>query len=322
MKTAWPLAILSVALIAPEVQASGVLYKCVGEDGIPNYSSTKIAGQQCTVFSKYTAADSAPRAVKPVAATPAPAPVAVPATTSAPAATPVNVPANAGSVTTAAASGTQQTIAASAGKTTSSSSEPKFLRMGYSTTYTWVDMNGIKHFANRKPTGVASFQTKRVEYPIFSIPSCYACGVTPGVNFGNVKLNMNSFANEIRSSAQKHGVEEAIVRAIIHAESAYRPHVVSPKNAQGLMQLIPATARRFGVTDAFDPAQNIEGGTQYLAWLLKRYNNDLTLASAAYNAGEGAVDRHGGVPPYRETRNYVQRVAQLAERYRKQLSGG
>jgi hypothetical protein len=300
MKTAWPLAILSVALIAPEVQASGVLYKCVGEDGIPNYSSTKIAGQQCTVFSKYTAADSAPRAVKPVAATPAPAPVAVPATTSAP----------------------PQTIAASAGKTTSSSSEPKFLRMGYSTTYTWVDMNGIKHFANRKPTGVASFQTKRVEYPIFSIPSCYACGVTPGVNFGNVKLNMNSFANEIRSSAQKHGVEEAIVRAIIHAESAYRPHVVSPKNAQGLMQLIPATARRFGVTDAFDPAQNIEGGTQYLAWLLKRYNNDLTLASAAYNAGEGAVDRHGGVPPYRETRNYVQRVAQLAERYRKQLSGG
>jgi soluble lytic murein transglycosylase-like protein len=133
---------------------------------------------------------------------------------------------------------------------------------------------------------------------------------------------MQAFAAEIKRTAAKYGVDEAIVRAIIHAESAYRPHVVSPKNAQGLMQLIPATARRFGVKDAFDPAQNIEGGVQYLAWLLKRYKNDLTLASAAYNAGEGAVDRHKGVPPYRETRNYVVRVALLAERYRKALNPG
>ena len=83
---------------------------------------------------------------------------------------------------------------------------------------------------------------------------------------------------------------------------------------------MPATAERFGVTDAFDPGQNIRGGVQYLSWLLRRFNGDLTLASAGYNAGEGAVDRHGGVPPYRETQTYVQRVAILAERYRGQLA--
>jgi soluble lytic murein transglycosylase-like protein len=85
------------------------------------------------------------------------------------------------------------------------------------------------------------------------------------------------------------------------------------------MQLIPATARRFGVNDSFDPAQNINGGVQYLSFLLRRYQQDLTLAAAAYNAGEGAVDRYGGVPPYKETRLYVARVGQLAERYRKAL---
>ena len=87
------------------------------------------------------------------------------------------------------------------------------------------------------------------------------------------------------------------------------------------MQLIPATASRFGVTDVFQPEQNIRGGVQYLAWLLKRYNGDLTLAAAGYNAGEGAVDRHGGVPPYAETQRYVQRVGQLADRYRGALAG-
>mgnify|MGYP003410399726 FL=1 len=85
------------------------------------------------------------------------------------------------------------------------------------------------------------------------------------------------------------------------------------------MQLIPGTAKRFGVLDAFDPVQNIDGGVQYLAFLQKRYKNNLTLMAAAYNAGEGAVDKYDGVPPYKETKNYVVRVAQLAERYRKAL---
>ena len=211
---------------------------------------------------------------------------------------------------------TAQTVAAK------TAGEAKFLRMGYSTSYVWVDADGVKHFASTRPKGVANVQIKRTEYPIFSIAACYACAAGSTVNFGNVRLNTQAYTAEIKAASLRYGVEEAIVRAIIHAESAYRPHVVSPKNAQGLMQLIPATARRFGVRDAFDPAQNIDGGVQYLAFLLKRYQNDLTLAAAAYNAGEGAVDRYKGVPPYKETRNYVARVGQLADRYRKALKSG
>jgi soluble lytic murein transglycosylase-like protein len=145
--------------------------------------------------------------------------------------------------------------------------------------------------------------------------------VLPGVNFGSVKLNTSSFTSEIHNASRQFGVDEAVVRAIIHAESAYRANAVSHAGAQGLMQLIPATASRFGVSDPFDPAQNIQGGVKYLAWLMKRYSSDLTLVAAAYNAGEGAVDRNGGVPPYSETRRYVQRVGQLADRYRSALAG-
>lgn len=118
------------------------------------------------------------------------------------------------------------------------------------------------------------------------------------------------------STARLHGVEEALVRTIIHVESAYRPAARSHAGAQGLMQLMPATARRFGVSNSYDPEQNIEGGTRYLAWLLDRYNGNVTLAAAAYNAGEGAVDKYGGVPPYSETRNYVLKVTSLLPYYR------
>ena len=148
------------------------------------------------------------------------------------------------------------------------------------------------------------------------VETCYACGALPGVDFGTVRLNTEAYAAEVRAAASEFGVDEAVVRAIIHAESAFRPNAVSHAGAQGLMQLIPATASRFGVSDVFDPNQNIRGGVQYLAWLLKRYEGNLTLAAAGYNAGEGAVDRHGGVPPYAETQRYVQRVGTLAERYR------
>ena len=148
------------------------------------------------------------------------------------------------------------------------------------------------------------------------VETCYACGVLPGVDFGSVRLNLDAYSSEVKAAATEFGVEEAVVRAIIHAESAFRPNAVSHAGAQGLMQLMPPTAARFGVSDSYDAGQNIRGGVQYLAWLLKRFNGDLTLAAAGYNAGEGAVDRHGGVPPYSETQYYVKRVAQLADRYR------
>jgi soluble lytic murein transglycosylase-like protein len=175
--------------------------------------------------------------------------------------------------------------------------------------------DGVRHYTSARPTQTASIQGLRtIRYSY--IETCYACGLNPGVNFGAVRLNTNAYASEIAAAAREFGVEEAVVRAIIHAESAYNPTALSRAGAQGLMQLMPATARRFGVSDSFDASQNIRGGVQYLSWLLKRFNGNLQLAAAGYNAGEGAVDRHGGVPPYSETQRYVQRVGILAERYR------
>ena len=179
------------------------------------------------------------------------------------------------------------------------------------------EKDGVVHYTNVAPAGGAAKAQLLFSY----IESCFACGAAPGVDFGNVRLNMDAYAAEVRSAANEFGVDEAIVRAIIHAESAFRANAVSHAGAQGLMQLIPATATRIGVSDAFDAGQNIRGGVQYLAWLLKRFDNDLTLAAAGYNAGEGAVDKYGGVPPYAETQRYVVRVGQLADRYRGALGG-
>jgi soluble lytic murein transglycosylase-like protein len=305
--------ILSLVLLmtaAAQVDA-GVLYRCVGSDDIPNYTSKKIAGSTCSVVSNSIEQPSFSTQLPQAAAVP---PVAVPAAQQA-------LKDDKGVViATAPLPATELKAPTTVAKAApSATSAPKFLRMGSSTTYSYIDANGIKNYSSRKPKGVANVVASRIEYPIFSQPNCFACGVTSAVNFKATSLNTTSFAAEIRAASKAYGVEEAVVRAIIHAESAYRPHVQSNKGAQGLMQLIPATAKRFGVSDSFDPAQNIDGGVQYLAWLLKRYGQDVTLAAAAYNAGEGAVDKYGGVPPYRETQNYVVRVGQLAERYRKAL---
>ncbi len=105
------------------------------------------------------------------------------------------------------------------------------------------------------------------------------------------------------------GVEDALVHSVIRAESNYNPRAVSPKGALGMMQLIPSTARRFGVSDPFDPKDNIQGGVRYLRFLLEYYKNDYAKVVAAYNAGEGAVDKYHGIPPFPETRSYVIRVA-------------
>lgn len=112
----------------------------------------------------------------------------------------------------------------------------------------------------------------------------------------------------VDSIAVQHGLQPQLVHSVIKVESDYNPNAVSPKGALGLMQLIPATARRFGVSDALNPAENIQGGVRYLAYLLDLFHNDYSLALAAYNAGEAAVVKYGGVPPYTETRNYVVQV--------------
>ena len=110
------------------------------------------------------------------------------------------------------------------------------------------------------------------------------------------------------ATAQRHGLDPELVLAVVGVESAFKPDAVSGKGAQGLMQLMPGTARELGVTDAMDPAQNLDGGTRYLRMLIAKYGGDLGRALAAYNAGPGAVSRYRGVPPYRETHHYIDRV--------------
>ncbi len=112
----------------------------------------------------------------------------------------------------------------------------------------------------------------------------------------------------VADAARRHGLDPALVLAVVAVESGFRADAVSPKGAQGLMQLMPATAASLGVADAFDAAANVDGGARHLGALVARYGGDLKRALAAYNAGEGAVDQYRGVPPYAETRSYVSKV--------------
>ena len=124
----------------------------------------------------------------------------------------------------------------------------------------------------------------------------------------------------LRDAARRHRVDPALLYAVADAESRFRPASVSRAGAVGVMQLMPHTARRYGVRDRRDPRQNIDGGARYLRYLLARYNGDRHLALAAYNAGEGAVAQHGGrIPPYRETRRYVPKVLSRYQHYRQHL---
>ncbi len=112
----------------------------------------------------------------------------------------------------------------------------------------------------------------------------------------------------IYRAGQKQGVDPRFIHAVIKQESRYDAKAVSPVGAEGLMQMMPATAKRFGLKDPFDPAANVEAGTKYLKWLLKRFDGNVSLALAGYNAGEGSVDKYKGIPPYSETQNYVKKI--------------
>jgi soluble lytic murein transglycosylase-like protein len=133
---------------------------------------------------------------------------------------------------------------------------------------------------------------------------------------GNSGSGADRYGVHIREAAHLYQIPEELVRAVIQVESGFSPRAVSSANAKGLMQLLPATAQRMQVEDIFDPRQNIYGGVRYLRILANLFNGDLNLTIAAYNAGEGAVLRYGGIPPYRETEEYVTRVVGLYRKYR------
>lgn len=309
---------LLAALIASTAlpAAAGTLYKCTGADGVPNYVNKRVGGASCEVISRYTPDSRSSGISRPSAAGSGVSTPATPTTTLGAASTgamvamPVSASANALVPASAPAVATTAPKATRSGSVQSGNTR----RVVSGQVYSFIK-DGVRHYTSARPKGadsVASIRTIKYSF----IETCFACAANPGVNFGTLRLNTAAYQAEIAAAARQYGVEEAVVRAIIHAESSFNPMALSHAGAQGLMQLMPATARRFGVTNSYDASQNIKGGVQYLAWLLKRFNGNLTLAAAGYNAGEGAVDRHGGVPPYQETQRYVARVGVLADRYR------
>jgi soluble lytic murein transglycosylase len=167
--------------------------------------------------------------------------------------------------------------------------------------YRYVDADGVMHFTNDPPT--KKFKLHRRESVAlkprnanFAIPS--------------------SLGEIIRRNCEKYRLEEGLIHAVIKAESNYNSAAVSKKGALGMMQLMPGTARLLKVDNPLDPAENIGGGSRYLRQMLDEFNGNLDFAIAAYNAGPNAVKRHGGIPPYEETRTYVKRVKQYLSTYR------
>ncbi len=149
---------------------------------------------------------------------------------------------------------------------------------------------------------------------IYMLSFCYGKVDIKDVGAGN---EMISYAEEINRAAETHDVNPALIAAVIHAESNFKIRAHSQVGAQGLMQIMPSTARMLGCRNSWDPAQNIFAGAKYLRQLMDRFNGNLAHAIAAYNAGPGAVSKHNGIPPYKETRNYVKKVLGHYTRYQK-----
>ena len=170
------------------------------------------------------------------------------------------------------------------------------------------DSSGRQFFINSDPTqtkfGSSRFATAKPRATIF-LP---AESSLTGPSRPAMSIDRDGAERLVREAAERHHMDPALVRAVIETESNWNATAKSRKGALGLMQLIPTTAVRFGVNDAFSPQQNVDAGVRYLKTLLERYNGNLDLALAAYNAGEGAVDRAHGIPAFRETREYVQKV--------------
>ena len=184
-----------------------------------------------------------------------------------------------------------------------------FAAAAHADVYTFVDAQGVIHYTN-VPSDSRYSVIFRESY---RFPNDY---------FRDTKRvtrakDRNAYAEIVKKAAREQKLDQALLRAVIAVESGYDPNAVSSKGAVGLMQLMPETAQRYGVSNIYDPAQNVHAGARYLRDLMRKFNDDLSLALAAYNAGEDAVIRYGNrIPPYRETREYVPRVMDLYRRYR------
>ena len=179
--------------------------------------------------------------------------------------------------------------------------------------FKYTNRSGTPSFSDRAP---ADLKYRVIEVTL----SCYACNLRSKVDWHSTPLHLEAFRGTINTAASSYGVDPALVRAVIHAESAFKPNAKSRMGALGLMQLMPGTASDMGVADPLSPEENIHGGVRYLAWLLQKNNGNTVLATAAYNAGPAAVERHNGIPPYEETETYVRRVKILHGRYRQALA--
>ena len=268
--------------LAPATAVAGSVYKCAGPNGQIAFTNKPSTFSHCKAITTYADAPRAPAATTPHSEY-----------RSEPGASP--------------------RVATTANPATSTATAPPadaLTQIHSGAVYKVVKANGNVEYTNIRP-GRGAYQV------LFTyIATCYACNVHSNVNWLRTALNTQAYHEEIAAAAKQYGVDPALLRAVIHAESAFNPNAISNKGAQGLMQLMPGTASDLGVSNAFDAGQNIRGGAQYLAQLLKQFDGDERRATAAYNAGPQNVQKYNGVPPFDETRVYVDRVATLLKRYR------
>ncbi len=281
-------AALSCALFLPQTAKAGAVYRCSGSNGQIAFTNNPGTYKQCSKVSEYK--DPAPSRPAASAGKHVEYRSAVPASG--------NDAVNIASVAT-------EPTALAAPASTEIATD---IHRG--AVYKLTRANGITEYTNVRPS--------RGAYQLLFtyISTCFACNVHSTVNWNSTALNRVAYNKEVAAAAIEFGVDPALLRAVIHAESAFNPNAISTAGAQGLMQLMPGTASDLGVNNPFDVTQNIRGGAQYLAGLLKQFKGDERMATAAYNAGAQNVTKYNGVPPFDETRVYVDRVATLHQRYR------